>query len=94
MPRAGADAVVLPTRGEGWGRPQMEALVLGRPLITTNWSGPTAYISDRVAYPLAIEGLSAAAEGEAFCRMILLVTDYPRCCADATAVLLGLHMPA
>ena len=31
------DAVVLPTRGEGWGRPQMEAMAMGKPLITTNW---------------------------------------------------------
>jgi glycosyltransferase involved in cell wall biosynthesis len=60
----GGDAIVLPTRGEGWGRPQMEAMSLGRPLITTNWSGPTAYINHKVAYPLAFEGLSNAAEGE------------------------------
>eukprot|EP00775_Hariotina_reticulata_P010091 gene10091-10247_t len=58
----GADCVVLPTRGEGWGRPQMEAMAMGRPLITTNWSGPTAYINDKVAYPLAIDGLSLAEE--------------------------------
>ncbi|KAI8475933.1 MAG: hypothetical protein J3K34DRAFT_517089 [Monoraphidium minutum] len=58
----GADAVVLPTRGEGWGRPQMEAMALGRPLITTNWSGPTAYLSEEVAYPLDIDGLTPAAE--------------------------------
>lgn len=57
--------MVLPTRGEGWGRPQMEAMALARPLITTDWSGPTAYINDRVAFPLAIEGLSDAAAGEA-----------------------------
>jgi hypothetical protein len=42
----------------------MEAMSLGRPLITTNWSGPTAYINHKVAYPLAFEGLSNAAEGE------------------------------
>jgi hypothetical protein len=60
----GADAVVLPTRGEGWGRPQMEAMAMSRPLITTNWSGPTAYITEGNAYPLAIEGLAAAAKGE------------------------------
>lgn len=57
----GSDAVVLPTRGEGWGRPQMEAMAMGRPLITTNWSGPTAYINDDVVYPLKIDGLSEAA---------------------------------
>lgn len=31
------DAVVLPTHGEGWGRPQMEAMAMGLPVITTNW---------------------------------------------------------
>jgi len=55
--------VVLPTRGEGWGRPQMEAMSMARPLITTNWSGPTAYINADNAYPLSIEGLVAAAQG-------------------------------
>jgi glycosyltransferase involved in cell wall biosynthesis len=35
------DAVVLPTRGEGWGRPQVEAMAMGLPVISTNWSGIT-----------------------------------------------------
>lgn len=35
----------------------MEAMALGRPLITTNWSGPTAFIDETVAYPLAVQGL-------------------------------------
>lgn len=52
-----ANAVVLPTRGEGWGRPQIEAMAMGLPLITTNWSGPTAFINDDVAYPLAVDRL-------------------------------------
>lgn len=54
----GVDCVVLPTRGEGWGRPQMEAMSMGLPLITTNWSGPTAYVDDKVAYPLAVANLT------------------------------------
>eukprot|EP00879_Flechtneria_rotunda_P016710 GHRR01017487.1.p1 GENE.GHRR01017487.1~~GHRR01017487.1.p1 ORF type:complete len:576 (+),score=143.08 GHRR01017487.1:1338-3065(+) len=57
---ASCDCVVLPTRGEGWGRPQMEAMAMGKPVITTNWSGPTAYISQDVAYPLSITHLTAA----------------------------------
>jgi hypothetical protein len=47
-------------RGEGWGRPQMEAMSMAKPVITTNWSGPTAYINEAVAYPLAIDHLAAA----------------------------------
>jgi glycosyltransferase involved in cell wall biosynthesis len=35
------DALVLPTRGEGWGRPQVEAMAMGLPVISTNWSGIT-----------------------------------------------------
>ena len=42
--RAG-DCYVMPTRGEGWGRPLMEAMSLGLPAIATNWSGPTAFMT-------------------------------------------------
>jgi len=52
------DALVIPTHGEGWGRPQIEAMAMELPVITTNWSGPTAFVNERVAYPLAIDGLS------------------------------------
>ena len=38
---ASADVFVLPSRGEGWGRPHVEAMAMGLPIITTNWSGPT-----------------------------------------------------
>jgi glycosyltransferase involved in cell wall biosynthesis len=31
------DALVLPTHAEGWGRPQMEAMSMALPVITTNW---------------------------------------------------------
>ena len=37
----GADAFVLPSRGEGWGRPHIEAMSMGLPTIATNWSGNT-----------------------------------------------------
>ncbi len=36
---AQADAFVLPSRGEGWGRPYMEALLAGLPSIVTDWGG-------------------------------------------------------
>eukprot|EP00775_Hariotina_reticulata_P003926 gene3926-4180_t len=52
------DALVIPTHGEGWGRPQIEAMAMELPVITTNWSGPTAFMNERIAYPLAIDGLS------------------------------------
>jgi glycosyltransferase involved in cell wall biosynthesis len=47
------DAFVMPTRGEGWCRPLMEAMAAGLPTIATAWSGLTAFHSARVGYPLA-----------------------------------------
>ncbi len=46
----GADAFVLPTRGEGFGRPMLEAAAVGLPVITTRWSGPCDFLDDRTAY--------------------------------------------
>jgi glycosyltransferase involved in cell wall biosynthesis/ubiquinone/menaquinone biosynthesis C-methylase UbiE len=40
-----ADCYVMPTRGEGWGRPFMEAMAMGLPVIGTNWSGQTAFMT-------------------------------------------------
>ncbi len=44
-----ADCYVLPTRGEGWGRPYMEAMACAVPAIVTNWSGPTAFTTPDTA---------------------------------------------
>ena len=57
------DAVVLPTRGEGWGRPHVEAMSAGLPVIATNWSGPTAFLDDAVGFPLAYTGLRPIPDG-------------------------------
>lgn len=50
-----ADALVVPSHGEGWGRPHMEAMACGTPVIATNWSGPTAFINESTGYLLEIE---------------------------------------
>ena len=42
----GCDAYVSPTRGEGWGRPLMEALACGCPVIASRWSGQLAFLDD------------------------------------------------
>lgn len=39
------DCFVLPHRGEGWGIPQMEALLLGKPVISTNCGGIHEYLT-------------------------------------------------
>ncbi|KAL3944384.1 MAG: hypothetical protein SGBAC_001548 [Bacillariaceae sp.] len=51
------DAFVLPSRGEGWGRPYMEAMAMGLPVIATNWSGPTEFVNEQNGYLLPIKGL-------------------------------------
>ncbi|KAL6744783.1 hypothetical protein V8C86DRAFT_3036364 [Haematococcus lacustris] len=51
------DALVIPTHGEGWGRPQIEAMAMCLPVISTNWSGTTAFLDDTVGFPIRVEGL-------------------------------------
>ena len=55
-----ADAFVLPTRGEGWGIPFMEAMAMGLPTIGTRWSGHLDFMNDRNSYLIDIRGLVAA----------------------------------
>ena len=39
------DVFVLPTKGEGWGLPLIEAAAAGLPIITTMWSGNTEFLN-------------------------------------------------
>ncbi|GAB5353892.1 hypothetical protein AAMO2058_000073100 [Amorphochlora amoebiformis] len=57
------DALVLPSRGEGWGRPHVEAMSMGLPIIATNWSGPTEFMTEENSYPLKIDGLEQLKKG-------------------------------
>lgn len=52
------DIFVLPTRGEGWGRPILEAMSCGLPVIVTNWSGPSDFISGQNALPLNVRRIT------------------------------------
>lgn len=52
-----ADCFVLPTRGEGWGMPVLEAMACGLPAIATDWGGPADFLHEDVGYPLAVRSL-------------------------------------
>ena len=52
-----AHAFVLPTRGEGWGRPLMEAMASALPVIATRWSAHLEFMNDANSLLLDIEGL-------------------------------------
>jgi glycosyltransferase involved in cell wall biosynthesis/thioredoxin-like negative regulator of GroEL len=53
------DCYVAPSRGEGWGRPQHEAMLMERPVIATNWSANTEFMSDETSYLLDYELVEA-----------------------------------
>jgi glycosyltransferase involved in cell wall biosynthesis len=52
-----ADVLVIPSHGEGWGRPHMESMSCQTPVIATNWSGPTAFMNDENSFLVPITGL-------------------------------------
>ncbi|MEF3307190.1 glycosyltransferase [Paenibacillus sp. GYB003] len=51
------DAFVLPSRGEGWGRPFFEAMLMELPTIGTNWSGQTEFMNEDNSYLVEVERL-------------------------------------
>jgi len=55
-----SDCFVLPTRGEGWGMPTLEAMACGLPTISTHWSAQTEFFNQDVGYPVDIKRLIPA----------------------------------
>jgi glycosyltransferase involved in cell wall biosynthesis/Flp pilus assembly protein TadD/GT2 family glycosyltransferase/ferredoxin len=59
-----ADAFVLPSRGEGWGMPYIEAMCMGKPTIGTRWGGQLTFMNDENAYLIDIDGLRPVSESQ------------------------------
>jgi GT2 family glycosyltransferase len=53
----GVDCFVLPTRGEGWGLPVMEAMACSIPVIATEWSALCDFYNEEVGYPVRVKKL-------------------------------------
>jgi len=56
----GADCFVLPTRGEGWGMPMLEAMACGLPVIATDWSSHRDFMNDGNSYLVKVEKMVPA----------------------------------
>lgn len=60
---AAADAFVLPSRGEGFGLPLLEAMAMALPTLGTAWGGPLDFLDQTVGFPIPIMGERIAPEG-------------------------------
>lgn len=59
-----ANCYVLPTRGEGWNMTVMEAMAVGLPVITTNWSAHLDFINQFNGFLISVQGFSTAFAGK------------------------------
>ena len=59
-----ATALVIPSTGEGWGRPHVESMACGTPVVATAWSGPLSFLTSDNGYPLKVADMQAAAGWE------------------------------
>lgn len=68
MPRlyAAADVYLAPSRGEGWGRPHMEAMSCGVPVIATGWGGNLEFQNSENSWLIRTDGLEVIDEREEF----------------------------
>jgi|TARA_Y100000034_G_scaffold11008_1_gene11568 glycosyltransferase involved in cell wall biosynthesis len=59
-----ADAFVLPTRGEGWNLPGIEAMSMGLPTICTRWSAHLDFMNDKNSFLIDVDRVSSEHAGE------------------------------
>ncbi len=59
------DAFVLPTRGEGWGLPYLEAMAMGLPVIGARFSAHLDFMNDENSYLIDNLGLEPVDEDQA-----------------------------
>ncbi|MCB2073845.1 MAG: glycosyltransferase [Novosphingobium sp.] len=52
-----SDAFVLPTRGEGWGLPVLEAMASGLPAIVTAFSAPLDFLDRSNSFPARVQAM-------------------------------------
>jgi glycosyltransferase involved in cell wall biosynthesis len=52
-----ADAFVLPTRGEGWGLPTIQAMALAKPTISTNYGGQLEFMTPDTSFLIELDGV-------------------------------------
>ncbi|MBI3764695.1 MAG: tetratricopeptide repeat protein [Chloroflexi bacterium] len=60
---AACDAFVLPSRGEGWGIPFMEAMAMEKPVVAPAWGGHMDFIAADTAYLLPVQEVEVAEPG-------------------------------
>jgi len=73
---AACDAFVLPSRGEGWGRPYLEAMATGLPAIGTGWGGNLDFMDEANSYLIAVEELEPV--GQHASRVISASANWAR----------------
>ncbi len=83
-----ADCFVLPSRGEGWGRPHVEAMSMGLSVIATNWSGVTAFLDETTGYPIKVcaSGFARGAAGQRPLGHAFVAWQWPQTAVGSRAV--------
>lgn len=51
------DCYIIPTRGEGWNLPALEAMSSGLPVITTDWSAHLDFVNEENGYLIQVDKL-------------------------------------